>query len=142
MSIAPPTDNSRQIEFRVRYAETDQMRVVYHSNYLVWCEIGRTEFIRTLGKSYADLEKEDVALAVVDAQMRFHAAARYDDLIRVTTRLTEASSRLIAFSYVISNAATGEKLVSVSTRLAALNGKGKPAKLPDQLRTVLENALS
>ncbi len=142
MSIASPRDNSRQVEFRVRYAETDQMRVVYHSNYLVWCEIGRTEFIRTLGKSYADLEKEDVALAVVDAQMRFHAAARYDDLIRVTTRLTEASSRLIAFSYVISNASTGEKLVSVSTRLAALNGKGKPAKLPGQLRTVLENALS
>ena len=59
-----------EVEFRVRYAETDQMQVVYHANYLVWCEIGRTDLIRRLGTSYADIEKQGIALAVVDAALR------------------------------------------------------------------------
>jgi acyl-CoA thioester hydrolase len=74
-------------EFRVRYSETDQMGVVYHTNYLIWCEIGRTDFIRTSGSTYADLERQGVLLAVSEASIRYHAAARYDDLIRVQTRL-------------------------------------------------------
>src|SRR3954467_13164005 len=94
-------------EFRVRYAETDQMGVVYHANYLVWCEIGRTDFIRKLGTPYAELERQNVALAVVEASLRFHGAARYDDLIRVTTSLREVRSRMISFDYLIENAETG-----------------------------------
>jgi len=80
---------AHSVEFRVRYAETDQMQVVYHSNYLIWCEIGRTEFIRALGTPYAELERQNVTLAVVEASLRFHAAARYDNLIRVTTRISD-----------------------------------------------------
>ncbi len=99
-------------EFRVRYAETDQMGVVYHANYLVWCEIGRTDFIRELGTPYADLERENVALAVVEASLRFHGAARYDDLVRVRTSLREVRSRMITFDYLIENAATGARLIS------------------------------
>ncbi|MDZ7630965.1 MAG: thioesterase family protein [Gemmatimonadaceae bacterium] len=79
---------SCEVELRVRYAETDQMGVVYHSNYLIWCEVGRTELIRQYGHSYADIERLGVGLAVSDAALRFHAPARYDDLIRVTTTLT------------------------------------------------------
>ena len=79
---------AHDVEFRVRYAETDQMQVVYHSNYLIWCEIGRTEFIRALGTPYAELERQNVTLAVVEASMRFHSAARYDNLIRVTTTIS------------------------------------------------------
>ena len=129
-------------EFRVRYAETDQMGVVYHANYLVWCEIGRTDLIRKLGTPYAQLERDNVALAVVDAKLRFHGAAKYDDLIRVTTKLTEVRSRMITFEYLIEHADTGARLVSASTTLASINRESKPVSLPADLRRQLENALS
>jgi acyl-CoA thioester hydrolase len=125
------------VEFRVRYAETDQMGVVYHSNYLIWCEIGRTEYIRTLGMSYADMEREGIALAVADASMRFHAAARYDDMIRVETVITEVRSRTVAFDYVVSNAETGVRLVSASTKLVSLDPQGKSVALPPHVRELL-----
>ena len=85
-------DATRVTEFRVRYAETDQMGVVYYANYLVWCEIGRTEFLRSLGRSYADLERDGILLAVAEASLRYHASARYDDLVRVETTLRSARS--------------------------------------------------
>ena len=130
------------VEFRVRYAETDQMQVVYHSNYLIWCEIGRTEFIRALGTPYAELERQNVTLAVVEANLRFHSAARYDNLIRVTTRITDVRSRTLTFEYVITNAETGEKFVTASTKLASLTRDSKLTMLPDPLRKVLQNAAS
>ena len=128
------------VEFRVRYAETDQMQVVYHSNYLVWCEIGRTEFIRALGTPYAELERQNVTLAVVEANMRFHAAARYDNLIRVTTTISDVRSRTITFAYVISTAETGERFVTASTKLASLTRDSRLTTLPADLRLRLENA--
>jgi acyl-CoA thioester hydrolase len=130
------------VEFRVRYAETDQMRVVYHSNYLVWCEIGRTEFIRAMGTPYAELERQNVSLAVVEASLRFHSAARYDNLIRVTTRITDVRSRTLTFEYVITNAETGEKFVTASTKLASLTRDSRLTTLPAILRKVLQNAVS
>jgi len=126
----------------VRYAETDQMGVVYHANYLVWCEIGRTDFIRQLGTPYAELERQDVALAVVEASLRFHAAARYDDLIRVRTSLREVRSRMISFDYLIENADSGARLITASTTLASLTRESRPTTLPAGLRHKLQNALS
>jgi len=137
-----PPPRSHAIEFRVRYAETDQMQVVYHSNYLIWCEMGRTEFIRALGTPYSELEKQNVALAVVEATMRFHSAAVYDNLIRVTTTVREVRSRLITFDYVITNAETGERFVTASTKLATLTRDNRLTTLPDHLRKLLENAVS
>ena len=131
-----------EIEFRVRYGETDRMRVVYHPNYLVWCEIGRTDLIRKLGTSYADIEKQGVLLAVVEASLRYHAAARYDDMIRVRTRLTDARSRTVTFDYTIENAETGERLVTARTTLASINDDGKLIAMPDHLRRSLESACS
>ena len=131
---------SHSVEFRVRYAETDQMQVVYHSNYLIWCEIGRTEFIRALGTPYAELERQNVTLAVVEATMRFHSAARYDNLIRVTTNIADVRSRTITFGYVITNAETGERFVTASTKLASLTRDSKLTTLPEPLRRELENA--
>ncbi len=131
-----------EIEFLVRYAETDQMRVVYHANYLVWCEMGRTDLIRKLGTSYADLEQQGIKLAVVDAALRYHSAAKYDDRIRVTTVLGEARSRSVTFNYTIENADTGAKLVTATTRLASLSGDGRLVALPPHLRTALENAIA
>ena len=134
--------NAHSIEFRVRYAETDQMQVVYHSNYLIWCEMGRTEFIRSLGTPYSELERQNVTLAVVEATMRFHAAARYDNLIRVTTTVSDVRSRTISFAYVITNAETGEKFVTASTKLASLTRDNKLTTLPDYLRKLLEDAVT
>jgi acyl-CoA thioester hydrolase len=141
----PPHPNrgtAHTVEFRVRYAETDQMQVVYHSNYLIWCEIGRTEFIRALGTPYAELERQNVTLAVVEASMRFHSAARYDNLIRVTTTIREVRSRILTFDYVITNAETGEKFVTASTKLASLTRDSRLTTLPESLRKLLENAAS
>lgn len=118
------------------------MQVVYHSNYLIWCEIGRTEFIRALGTPYAELERQNVTLAVVEASMRFHSAARYDNLIRVTTTISDVRSRTITFDYVITNAETGERFVTASTKLASLTRDSRLTSLPEQLRKVLENAAS
>lgn len=140
MNSNPVREHS--IEFRVRYAETDQMQVVYHSNYLIWCEMGRTEFIRAVGTPYAELERQNVTLAVVEASMRFHSGARYDNLIRVTTTVREVRSRTITFDYGITNAETGERFVTASTKLASLTRDNRLTTLPDYLRKLLEDAIT
>ena len=124
----------QNIEFRVRYAETDQMGVVYHTNYLIWCEMGRTDFIRTLGMSYAALERSGISLAVSELSARFHAAAQYDDLVRVRTSLVDVRSRMIVFDYLVSNAETDQRLVTAQTTLVSLDTSGKPIALPDSVR--------
>ncbi len=141
MAVALVTGLSSDVEIRVRYAETDQMGVVYHSHYLVWCEIGRTDLIRRLGTPYAELERQGVMLAVVDASIRYHAAARYDDLVRVRTRLSGVRSRSITFDYTVELVESGRKLVTARTILASLNGEGKLVALPAALRSLLENAV-
>jgi acyl-CoA thioester hydrolase len=133
----PPHD----IQFRVRYAETDQMGVVYHTNYLIWCEVGRTDFIRARGMSYADIERSGVGLAVSDLTARFHAAARYDDLIRVRTTLTDLRSRSITFDYVITNADTNERLVSARTTLVSIDAGGRLVAIPAAVRALFEPSL-
>lgn len=124
----------------MRYAETDQMGVVYHANYLVWCEIGRTDLIRTLGMSYADIERSGTTLAVAEASLRFHSPARYDDLIRVETTLAEHRSRAVTFDYVIINADSGERLATARTVLISLDRGGRPAKLPPEVRELFSGA--
>jgi len=132
---------THELELRVRYAETDQMGVVYHTNYLVWCEIGRTELIRALtGASYADLEARGVGLAVSELSIRYHGAARYDNRIAVRTTLAEARSRSVTFEYLIANAETGERLASARTVLVSLDRNGKPVMMPADLRAVLAEA--
>ena len=126
-------------EFRVRYAETDRMGVVYHANYLVWCEIGRTDYIRELGTTYAAMEREGITLAVADAALRYHAPARYDDLIRVETTLADVRSRALTFQYLILNADSSERLVSASTTLVSLSPDGRLVPLPKHLREQLES---
>ena len=123
---APAVD----VEFRVRYSETDQMGVVYHANYLVWCEIGRTEFLRARGATYRDVEAGGVSLAVVEASVRYHAPARYDDVVRVTTTLVETRSRAITFEYLIAHAEQGTRFASARTMLVCLAPAGGVAPLP------------
>jgi acyl-CoA thioester hydrolase len=131
-----PTPPYHDVEFRVRYAETDQMGVVYHTNYLVWCEVGRTDFIRARGMSYADMERAGIGLAVSELSARFHAAARYDDMIRVRTTLADARSRSVVFDYLITNAETGDRLVTARTALVALDSTGRPTSFPAGVRAL------
>ena len=126
------------VEFRVRYAETDQMGVVYHSHYLIWCEVGRTEHLRSLGTNYATVERAGTALAVAEASLRYHAPARYDDLIRIETTLSSVRSRVITFDYLISNAESAARLVTARTTLIALTPDGKPHALSPRMRELLE----
>src|SRR4051812_19311774 len=139
-TAAARTPLFHEVEFRVRYAETDQMGVVYHANYLVWCEVGRTDFIRARGMSYADMERMGVALAVSELSARFHAAARYDEMIRVRTTLAEVRSRGITFDYLITKAANGSRLVSARTSLVSIDNAGRPVALPKEVRTLFEAA--
>jgi acyl-CoA thioester hydrolase len=134
-------------EVRVRYAETDQMGVAYHANYLVWCEVGRTDFIRELGVTYAEMERQGVQLAVADAHLRYHASARYDDVIRIETRLTEVGSRKVAFAYELlrvpePGAVTGDRLATASTMLISIAPGGRLTALPQGFRSLLQGALS
>ncbi len=132
-------------QIRVRYAETDQMGVAYHANYLVWCEVGRTEFIRQLGVSYAEMEAAGVKLAVADAHLRYRAAARYDDELTITTRLTSARSRMVAFAYRLTRRRPdgGEELVAdATTDLVSIDGQSRPITIPATFRARLEAVVS
>ena len=97
---------------RVRYAETDQMGVVYHANYLVWFEVGRVEFIRQLGMDYKDMEQEDDALiAVAEVTARYKAPARYDDELIVRTSLAGVRGPIVRFRYVVMRPADDDGVV-------------------------------
>lgn len=131
----------RQIsEFRVRYAETDQMGVVYHANYLVWCEVGRTDLIRSLGTPYGEIEKAGTVLAVAEAAVRFKRGAKYEDLVQVTTTVADVRSRTVTFAYDI-RLSDGTLLVTATTVLVAVRPDGRSTTLPLHLRQALERAL-
>ena len=129
------------VEFRVRYPETDQMGVVYHANYLHWCDIGRTEYLRARGATYADLERAGMLLAVSEANLRYHASARYDQIVRIETTLREVRSRALTFDYSIVHAETGTRFVTASTVLVSLDNAGRPVQLPVETRELLRRDL-
>ncbi|OAB78488.1 acyl-CoA thioesterase [Cochleicola gelatinilyticus] len=107
-------------KLRVRYAETDQMRVVYHGNYAQYLEQGRTEWLRELGLSYKWMEENNIQLPVINLQINFKLPARYDDVICITTRLKEIPTIRISFEYEIHNQ-SNELLVTASTDLVFIN---------------------
>jgi acyl-CoA thioester hydrolase len=116
---------------RVRYGETDQMGVAYHANYLAWCEVGRTDFIRELGTSYAAIEREGIFLAVAEATVRYIAPARYDDTIRIETWLESAKSRMLTFAYEIHRQDPAPALLArARTVLVSIDSGGSPQRLP------------
>jgi acyl-CoA thioester hydrolase len=128
-------------ELRVRYAETDRMGIVYYANYLIWCEVGRVEFLRALGRSYAVLETEGYGLAVAEARVRYLSPARFDDLVRVETTLASVRSRAVTFDYVISHAESGTRLATAHTSLVSIDASGRPTSLPPEFRLALEGVL-
>jgi acyl-CoA thioester hydrolase len=132
---------SHATELRVRYAETDRMGVVYYANYLIWCEVGRVEFMRSLGRSYALLEGEGYGLAVSEARVRYLSPARFDDLVRIETTLVSARSRAVTFDYVISHAESGTRLATAHTALVSIDSSGRLTSLPPEFRSALEGVL-
>ena len=130
--------NKAEIQLRVRYSETDQMGVVYHSNYLNYLELSRVEWLRDLGFSYAELEKNGVLLPVVHASLNYRSPARYDDLLRIESRVSEMGGSSIEFQSEIYNE-SGVLLVEAVVRLVCIqSGTFKPIAVTDYLRELIE----
>lgn len=118
---------------RVRYAETDQMGVVYHANYLVWFEVGRVEFIRQLGLDYKAMEREEgCGIAVVDAHVRYRAPARYDEELEVEVRLVGARGAVVKFAYRVVRLADGMLLCEGETVHVVVGPDMKKRSLPQK----------
>jgi acyl-CoA thioester hydrolase len=123
---------------RVRYAETDQMGVVYHANYFIWFEVGRVELMRALGIEYKRMEiDDDCHIVVVDVRCRYRASARYDEVLRVRTRIAESRNRSIRFSYEILRDSDQELLAVGETLHVICGSNGKPKLLPEKYRVIL-----
>lgn len=124
-----------QTRLRVRYAETDQMGVVYYANYLVWMEVARVEYCKALGFSYEQMEREDgILLAVAEARCRYLSPARFDEEVVIETRLASAHSRMVRFSYDMRLEADGRKLASGETNHVFCSRDLKPVRLPEKYR--------
>ncbi len=119
---------------RVRYAETDAMGIVYHTNYIVWFEVGRGEFLRQKGGRYRELEDEGFFLPVIEFDARFVAAARYDDEVIVRTSVERLRSRTITMYYEVLMKDTGQLLVTGHTKHLCVDGEGNMRRLPPELR--------
>jgi acyl-CoA thioester hydrolase len=126
---------------RVRYAETDQMGVVYHANHFIWFEIGRVEFMRQLGFAYRDMERDHGCfIPVVDARCRYKAPARYDDEVVVRTHLKNVRESVIHFGYELVRAGDGAVLAEGETTHMILDAKMKAAALPASILKVFREA--
>jgi acyl-CoA thioester hydrolase len=126
---------------RVRYAETDQMGVVYYANYFVWCEIGRVEFFRQLGHDYRQMEiEDDCHLPVVEATCRYRAPARYDEEVIIETRVTALRSYVIKFGYrLLRLKAEGEQLLAeAETVHVSVDKSMRKRQLPEKYRHAIE----
>ncbi|MFN8686232.1 MAG: acyl-CoA thioesterase [Acidobacteriota bacterium] len=116
----------------MRYAETDQMGVVYHANYIVWMEVGRVEAMRAAGVDYAQMEREGVVVAVVGVEVDYRVAARYDEVVEVGVRVTEVLSRKMRIEYEIRRATDGMVLATGATRHLFVSKELRPMRCPDK----------
>lgn len=119
---------------RVRYAETDKMGVVYHSNYLVWFEIGRTDWLRDTGWTYRSMEEEGIQLPVIEAHCEYRQAARYDDEVEIRTRAKKLSPVRVQFDYEAARRADGVVLATGYTVHATIDRGGRPIRMPDRVK--------
>ncbi len=124
-----------EIELRVSYAETDQMGMVYYANYLVYFERGRTEWLRASGLAYRDLEEKGIFFPVIEASLKYTAPARYDDVIKVVTSVSDVGQASIEFSYEIF---LKNKLITTGkTRHPLVNRDFRPRRFPEELKEML-----
>jgi acyl-CoA thioester hydrolase len=136
LKIEDPQPRPPQVyetNLRVRYAETDQMGVVYHSNYIVWFEVGRVEMLRQLGFSYSEMEKQDgIHIAVVDVRCRYKAPAHYDELVTIRTQLLNVRESLLHFGYEVIRDPDGILLAEGETVHIVVNSAFKRIHLPQK----------
>ena len=137
---ANPVVNETRV--RVRYAETDQMGVVYHSNHFIWFEVGRVELLRQLGFSYKEMETvDDCFIAVVDARCRYKAPVHYDDEVVVRTYLKHVREKVIHFGYELLGADSRRLLAEGETTHIVANAQMKPRRLPEKYLRVFRAAV-
>jgi acyl-CoA thioester hydrolase len=130
---------SHETTVRVRYGEVDRMGVVYHANYLAYFEVGRTEYLRGLGRAYRDVEDEGLLLVVADAALKFLRPATYDDVLVVRTSLVSLSGVRMRFEYAVTRREDGVLVATGHTTLASTDREGRPIRLPEPIRVLLES---
>lgn len=137
--MPPPQPTARVVEARTRviYGDTDQMGVVYYANYFRYFELSRSEFFRSLGGSYVELEKQGFGLPVVEANARYRSPAKYDDVILIEVKLAELKRASMRFEYVVRREANRDELVSGHTVHACIGPGGKPTGLPPEVMRLL-----
>jgi len=130
-----------EVKIRVRYAETDQMGVVYHANFFVWFEVGRVEFLRAMGFSYRDMEENDACfIAEVDARCRYKAPAHYDDEITVRTSLKNVRESVIHFGYELVRVSDGTLLAEGETMHVVTDAEMKRRTIPEKYMQAFRDA--
>jgi acyl-CoA thioester hydrolase len=140
--MTPPLDRpSVATTLRVRYAETDAMGVVYHTNYIIWFEVGRGEYSRQMGADYRSWEASGLFLPVTEVSCRYHAPARYGDLVTVLTWVEEARSRMVVFGYEAHMQETGQALASGRTVHVCVDRAGQPRQIPPDWREKMNRRL-
>ena len=122
-----------ECRLRVRYAETDQMGVVYYANYLIWMEVGRAELCKARGVNYRNMEIEDgIFLAVAEANCQYRYPARYDDEVVIRTWIEKATSRMVTFAYEMRRAEDDRRLATGHTRHVFVSRAMRPTHLPQK----------
>ncbi len=131
-------DGWHDTDIRVRYAETDAMGIVHHANFLVWFEAGRSEFCRSRGFAYKDMEEQENALMVVaEAYCRYKSPARYDDILTIRTKVLEVRSRSVRFFYEVHRKADNVLIAEGETQHVVTDRGQKVRKLPTLYRDLL-----
>ena len=131
-----------EVRLRVRYAETDQMGVVYHANHFIWFEVGRVELLRQLGFSYREMEENDGCyIAVVDARCRYKAPAHYDDEVIVRTHLKNVRESLVHFGYELVRVGDGVLLAEGETTHIVTDAQMKTRAIPDKYASAFRDAM-
>jgi len=119
---------------RVRYAETDKMGIVYYANYLVWFEIGRTDWLRQTGWTYREIEADGIQLPVIEAHCEYRQGARYDDDIEIRTTAKKVSPVRVQFDYQAIRSADGARLATGHTVHATVDRDGRPVRMPERVK--------
>ncbi len=128
--------------FHVRYAETDQMGIVHHSAYPIWFEEGRSSFARQVGWPYSRFERDGLALAVSQLNVRYLASTQYDRKVTIRTRITQVRSRLMRFDYEALDTDSGQVLALGYTIHICVNRQGRPQRIPDEWRDFWQSLVS
>lgn len=127
-------------KIRVRYAETDAMGIAHHASYIVWLEVGRTEMLRERGRAYSEWEAEGVFLSVGEVQVTYRSPVRFDELVRIHTRVAEVGRRKVAFAYRLER--EGVRIAEARTVHFVTGLDGRASTLPEPLLALLREALA